>query len=103
MADAEQLAADWLVYLGYEDARLTGSGPDGGVDVRSARAVAQVKFKAAQIGAPDLQRRFGARGASWEQDLFFFSGTTFSAKALAYAEEHEISLFTYDLTARCAR
>ena len=95
---AEELAADWLRYFGHADARLTGAGPDGGIDVTAAGALVQVKFKAVQVGAPDLQRLFGARGSDWDRQLFFFSGTSYSAKALAYAEVNDIALFTYTLT-----
>ncbi|MDV7091081.1 hypothetical protein [Rhodococcus opacus] len=40
---AELNAAARMRELGYPDARVTGRGADGGVDVVSDRAVAQVK------------------------------------------------------------
>lgn len=39
--DAELIAAEWMRYLGFADAVATPVGADGGIDVVSARAVAQ--------------------------------------------------------------
>src|SRR3989442_1292438 len=39
--DAEQVAAEWMRHLGFGDARCTGAGTDGGVDVRSREAIAR--------------------------------------------------------------
>lgn len=91
------LARDWMRFLGFADAQLTAGGPDGGLDVTSTGAVAQVKFKANQVGTPDLQRLFGARGSATHRRMLFFTGTSYSVKALAYAAEHSIGLFIYDL------
>lgn len=94
---AEANAAAWMRYWGYVDAQVTTAGPDGGVDVRAGRALAQVKFEAAQVGTPALQRLVGARGRQLDQRLLFFSGAGFSAPAVVYAEEMEIALFQYGL------
>jgi hypothetical protein len=94
--DAEHLAAAWLQSWGYTDARVTGGGADGGVDVRAAHAVAQVKFQAAQVGRPALQRLVGAAGRSGRQ-LVFFTGTGYSQQAIAYANEYCIALYAYSL------
>ncbi len=95
---AESNAAAWMRFWGFRDARVTQGGADAGVDVRSRGALAQVKFEAAQVGRPVLQRLVGARGRSVNQDLFFFSGVGFSAQAVEYANEMDIRLFKYSLT-----
>jgi hypothetical protein len=48
--DAELVVCDWMKMHGYLDARLTTSGADGGVDVVSRRAVAQVKHHLKPVG-----------------------------------------------------
>src|SRR5689334_24893117 len=40
--EAEILCCEWMKGNGYKDARLTNTGPDGGVDIVSRKAVAQV-------------------------------------------------------------
>ncbi len=55
-ADAERNAALWMRRWGYEDAAAAPGGPDGGVDVRSSRALGQVKYQAVLVGRPELQR-----------------------------------------------
>lgn len=94
--DAEHNAAAWIRHWGYPDARVTAGGADGGIDVRARGALAQVKFRAAQVGRPDLQRLVGASGRSNAQ-LFFFCGTSYSRHAIEFADANEIALFAYGL------
>ena len=61
------------VEWGYSGARVTGRGADSGVDVVSARAVAQVKQESYQTGRPALQRLHGAHGEDRSRDLLFLS------------------------------
>ncbi|WP_370672056.1 restriction endonuclease [Streptomyces sp. BpilaLS-43] len=84
-------------YWGYRDARAEPGGADGGIDVWSARALGQVKYQAAAVGRPDLQRLFGARGRMLDRHLFFFTGSSYAAPAVAYALENDIALFVYGL------
>ena len=86
-----------MKFWGYTDARVTGGGADGGVDVISNRAIAQVKFKASQAGGPELQRLAGAGYSHPGTALMFFTGTGYSAQALQVAGTAHIALFTYRL------
>ncbi|GAA2959649.1 hypothetical protein GCM10020227_28580 [Streptomyces flavovirens] len=95
--DAEHNAAAWMRYWGYLDARAKPGGADGGIDVWSARALGQVKYQAAAVGRPDLQRLFGARGRMRDRRLFFFTGSSYAAPAVGYALENDIALFVYGL------
>ncbi|MFJ3704796.1 MULTISPECIES: restriction endonuclease [Streptomyces] len=95
--DAEHNAAAWMRYWGYTDARADPGGPDGGIDVRSARALGQVKYVAAAVGRPELQLLFGARGRLLDRQLLFFTGSSYAAPALRYALENDIALFVYGL------
>jgi len=94
---AEKNAAVWMRYWGHRDAKVTQGGPDGGIDVRSSRALAQVKFEAAQVGAPAVQRLVGARGRQDHLALYFFSGAGYARPAIDYAEIMDVALFKYGL------
>ncbi|WP_425295526.1 MULTISPECIES: restriction endonuclease [Nocardia] len=94
-AQAEQNAARQMRALGYTDARVTPPGPDGGIDVLSSTAVAQVKWRGAQVSRPDLHRLYGARGGRHHLDMLFFAATNYSGPAIQYANEVDIALFVY--------
>ncbi|QKW26002.1 restriction endonuclease [Streptomyces seoulensis] len=95
--EAEHNAAAWMRHWGFEDARARPGGSDGGVDVRSRRALGQVKYQGAAVGRPEVQRLFGARGRAMDKDLLFFTGSSYAAPAVAYAAENDIALFVYGL------
>ncbi|MEV0853789.1 restriction endonuclease [Nocardia fluminea] len=98
--EAEENAAVQMRSLGFSDARVTASGADGGIDVRASGAIAQVKWRAGQVGRPELQRLFGARGKKFELLLFFFAASPYSTHAVSYANEVDMALYTYDPTGR---
>lgn len=81
-------------YWGYDDAVVTTSGADGGIDIQSSEAVAQVKHQAAPVGRPALQRLVGAREDP-SHELFFFSASAFATPAVEYADQRAIALYTY--------
>ncbi|MFI0267740.1 restriction endonuclease [Streptomyces luteogriseus] len=94
---AELNAARWMRHWGYADATARPGGPDSGIDVRAAGALGQVKYQAAQVGRPELQRFVGARPYGSTAQLIFFTGSSYAATAVAYAQEWNIALFTYRL------
>jgi hypothetical protein len=93
--DAEQVAAEWMRHLGFADARCTGAGTDGGVDVRSREAVAQVKAQLTPVGRPELQALYGVARSEGRRPLFF-SLMSYTAAALAWADEVGMALFRFD-------
>jgi hypothetical protein len=80
---------------GFRDARITRSGPDGGVDIVSASAVAQVKWHVKMVGLGEIQRLYGIAQAENKAGLFFSLGG-FSRAAIAWADQHGIAAFTLD-------
>jgi hypothetical protein len=84
-------------HWGYLDARADPGGADGGIDVRSARALGQVKYQAAAVGRPALQLLFGARGQNLDKQLLFFTGSSYTTTALDYGRANDIALFVYHL------
>lgn len=95
-ADAEVAAASHMRKLGFEDATATGAGADAGIDVASDTALAQVKWKNAMVGRPEVQRLFGARAMDFKKQLVFYSTSGYSKHALEFADENRIALFTLE-------
>ncbi|HEV7862402.1 MAG TPA: restriction endonuclease [Acidimicrobiia bacterium] len=93
--DAEQVAAEWMRHLGFDDARCTAAGTDGGVDVRSRGAVAQVKAQLAPVGRPELQALYGIARSEGRLPLFF-SLMSYTAAAQGWADEVGMALFRFD-------
>jgi hypothetical protein len=91
--DAEYTSRDIMRSLGYTDARVTGEGSDGGVDVVSRRAFAQVKCEMSKTGSPALQRLVGAGAVDRGRDLLFFSVAGYSTPAIHYANRVGVALF----------
>lgn len=94
---AEVNASAWMRYWGFDDASVTPEGNDGGIDVRSSTAIAQVKREATDIGVEALQRLAGARMNQHDLGLLFFSGSGYTRKAMQYAEAVGMSLFVYEV------
>jgi hypothetical protein len=89
---AEAVSARWLRWLGHADAQVTNAGADGGIDVVSNSALAQVKFHVRPAGRPALQALQGAAMGSARQ-LYFFSSGGYASTAIQYAEAMGIACF----------
>lgn len=93
---AELNAAEKMRLWGFPDAIATTGGADGGIDVRSSAALAQVKWKGGVAGRPDLQRLYGARGSDTGKFMLFFAASGYSKQAVDYANQVGMALYTYD-------
>ncbi|MFF2773154.1 restriction endonuclease, partial [Streptomyces bacillaris] len=91
---AELAAAEHLKSLGFIDAQRTQSGADGGIDVESSEAAAQVKFYANPVGRPDVQRLRGA--AHGYRIAVFYSTGGYTKEAVEYADQASVALFFMD-------
>lgn len=95
---AETLAEQHMRRIGFSDAAVTASGADGGLDVVSAQAVAQVKHHATPVGAPALQQTVGAApSAAW---VLFYALAGYTRAATEYAARAKVALFQYDTAGR---
>jgi hypothetical protein len=94
--DAETVAAEWMHWFGFNDARVTPVGPDGGIDVVAIKAVAQVKMEGVATGRPVIQALFGVAQADGKTGLFF-SLAGYTAGAIEWAERVGLALFAFDL------
>lgn len=93
--DAEEAARDWMVFLGFRDARLTQRGADGGIDVDSTEAVAQVKAEMRPTGRPVIQGLNGVAAHHKKLGLFFSLGG-YTSEALHWATDADIAAFEFD-------
>lgn len=92
-AEAEINAAEQMQKLGYGDATALLGGTDGGIDVYSSRAYAQVKWRGGSAGKSDLENLYGTRGTSHARKLLYFSGPGYTDEAVDYADAVGIALF----------
>ncbi|MFZ2178586.1 MAG: restriction endonuclease [Rhodococcus sp. (in: high G+C Gram-positive bacteria)] len=92
-AEAEVNAAEQMRLLGYADATALPGGADGGIDVYSSQAYAQVKWRGGTAGTHDLENLYGARGTSRSRELLYFSRAGYTDDAREYANAVGIALF----------
>lgn len=92
--DAERLAEKHMQRLGYSDARRTNAGADGGVDVESARAVAQVKDQSNPVGRHLIQQLYGV-AHSRNKKAFFFA-RRYAPQAVEWARENNVKLYQFN-------
>jgi hypothetical protein len=97
--DAEEAARQKMLQLGYPDARLTASGPDGGVDVLASGAVAQVKAQVTPVGPAVVQAIYGI-ACSMNSTALCFALGGYTDNAVRFAEGAGVALFTFDLSGR---
>lgn len=95
--DAQVVAQEWMRYFGYIDARVGPDGPDGGVDVDSSVAVAQVKAEMRPTGRPVVQHIFGVAAHEGKSALVF-SLAGYTDDAVDWATEAGVALFRFDLS-----
>lgn len=91
---AELAAVAHMRSIGFIDAQKTQDGADGGIDVESSEAAAQVKFYANPVGRPDIQRLLGA--AHEYRIPVFYSTGGYTKEAMQYANRAGVALFKMD-------
>lgn len=93
--DAEVVAGEWMRWFGFTDARVTQASRDGGIDVDSSQAVAQVKAYMTPIGRPALQQLHGV-AASLGRRAIFFSLMAYTGDAVTWGDSVGMSLFRFN-------
>lgn len=93
---AEVYAAEFMRYLGFEDATPTPVGVDGGVDVVAAEAIAQVKMEGIPTGRPVIQAIFGVSSLA-QQRALVFSLAGYTTQAIEWAEAARVACFEFAL------
>ncbi|MGW0885867.1 restriction endonuclease [Streptomyces sp. NPDC002671] len=90
--DAELAAVDHMRSLGFTDARETGAGADGGVDVIARDAIAQVKYYSQPIGVGPVRELRGV--ADSHHHLLFYASGGYTTSARQFADEKKVALFS---------
>lgn len=100
--DFEEVCAEWMRRNGFPDAQKTPKGPDGGIDVLSADAVAQSKFHpSSKVSAPDIQALAGSRQQHRRRiAVFFHYGPGYSDQAIEAARMTRVRLYQLDVGSR---
>lgn len=93
--DAEVYAAEVMQACGFTDAIVTNLGSDGGIDVESVEAIAQVKLEGRPSSREQLQRLYGI-AAHRDVLALFFSLGGYSAQAIQWAEETGMLLYEFE-------
>lgn len=93
--EAESATLKWMRKMDFVGAQLTQRGADGGVDVTSNVAVAQVKAEAKTTGRPAVQRIHGVAVHQGKKALFFSTGG-YTNQATEWADEAGVALFVLD-------
>lgn len=95
---AEMSAVQFMRENGYRDAQRTVSGADGGIDIISEWAIAQVKHYNREIGVEPIRQLAGVRSKREfrERDAFFFSSGGYRKTAIREALEFNVILFVLD-------
>ncbi|MDW4572595.1 restriction endonuclease [Microbacterium sp. M3] len=94
---AEYLVAAWMRHLGALDAKPTKVSGDGGIDVVSARYIAQVKNlgPAAAVPIAHIRDLAGVASVDTRKAAMFTSGV-YSSGGSEFADRAGIALFRYD-------
>ncbi len=95
--DYEHAAARFMQRIGFPDAEVTRRGADGGIDIYSLDAVAQVKARNTATSRPEIQQLHGAALAVNKRSLFF-SLSGYTAGAIEWAESAGVALFVLEST-----
>ena len=93
--EAEELAAEWLRYFGFDDATLTQEGSDGGVDIEGGKFVAQVKAEMKPSGRARVQQLYGIAQLERKRAVFF-SLCGYSPHATEWANRAGVALFSFN-------
>lgn len=92
--DAEDYAAEVMEAIGFTNVKLSPVGPDGGIDVTSDEALAQVKLEGRSSTREQLQRLTGI-SLTQGTAAIFFSLAGYTKAALDWAEATDMALFEF--------
>jgi hypothetical protein len=93
---AEHLVAEWLHYLGFEDAQVTQYSGDGGIDVDTYEHVVQVKnYRDKAVSVTEVRELFGV-AASERKKAVLFTSSSCTTQAIEFADKNGIALIKFD-------
>jgi HJR/Mrr/RecB family endonuclease len=90
----EWYCAEWCVYLGHKNVRVTRSTKDGGIDIHGDGFIAQVKFQEIPVGVKAIRELAGLVSVRTRALGYFFTVNGYSPQALVEGKELGLALFT---------
>jgi hypothetical protein len=98
----EEICAIFLKRIGHGSAMRTPTGPDGGIDVISIRAVGQAKFHPSQkVSAEPIRALAGSRLEHEKQEAYFFHyGPGYTDDAINVGHKLGAKLYEFDAQRR---
>ncbi|WP_156250800.1 restriction endonuclease [Pseudactinotalea terrae] len=93
---AEEIASEWLMWLGRPRAFATTPTRDGGIDVEADGIVAQVKWQAKPVPPAHVQQIYGVAHLRGDKAAFFAGPAGYSAAARQVADQAGVLLFVMD-------
>jgi hypothetical protein len=93
--EAEYYVAEWMRWLGAVESEVTRARRDGGVDVRSAYYVAQVKHRPTDYVSVNIIRALQGVASQENRAGLVFASGRYSTDALSFAARAGIALFIF--------
>jgi len=100
--DFEEVCAEWMRKTGYQNAKRTPKGPDGGIDVIAKDAVAQAKmYSNKKVTAEEVRALIGSKvQMKKKKALLFTYGPGFTQEAVLIARQTQVQLYQLDVDGR---
>ena len=89
----EWYCAEWCVYFGHANVRVTRSTKDGGIDVHGDGFIAQVKLQELPVGVKAIRELAGLVSIRQKAIGYFFTVNGYSMQAIAEANELGLAIF----------
>ena len=96
IADAhafEKYMAEWMRWLGWDDAKAMPVGPDEGIDVKATGALGQAKHWDHEVGIEEVQRHNGVCEGIQKYGRVFLSKSGYTPQAIKWANDRDLPLF----------
>ena len=90
----EWYCAEWCVYLGHQNVRVTRSTKDGGIDVHGDGFIAQAKLQEIPVGVKAIRELAGLVSIRTGALGYFFTVNGYSPQAMLEGNELGLALFT---------
>jgi HJR/Mrr/RecB family endonuclease len=95
---AEELTAEWLVYLGEQGVSITQFSSDGGLDVLTSTYCCQVKnYDKKPVSVVEVRALLGT-AFSRNLEPLLFTNSKLTNEALAFSNENRIAVLEFSAT-----
>ena len=89
----EKYMAEWMRWLGWDDAKAMPVGPDEGIDVKATGALGQAKHWDTEVGIEEVQRHNGVCEGIQKYGRVFLSKSGYTPQAIKWANDRDLPLF----------